>query len=120
MITMNTSALAKLRSANISRSHSGCFAVIVWTTNIQNAAIEAPASPLPQVSGFPLADAPARPWPRSPLATDDSQLEAYLVGHNTLMAEDGVAGFMPYVDVVVQDGAVAAADVDTPAADDGR
>ena len=71
-------------------------------------AIEAPASPLPPVTGFPLAESPAKPWPRSPLATDDSQLEAYLVGHNTLMAEDGVAGFMPYVDVVVQDGAVAA------------
>ena len=75
-------------------------------------------APLPPVTAFPLAESPARPWPRSPLATDDSQLEAYLVGHNTLMAEDGVAGFMPYVDVVVQDGAAAAPR--TPAEGDGR
>ena len=68
----------------------------------------AASPPLLAVTAFPLAESAARPWPRSPLATDDSQLEAYLVGHNTLMAEDGVAGFMPYVDVVVQDGAVAA------------
>ena len=32
-------------------------------------------------------------------------MEAYLVGHNTLMAEDGLGGFMPYVDVVAHDGA---------------
>jgi hypothetical protein len=60
--------------------------------------------PLAPVSSFPLAEDAPRPWPRSPLATDDRQLEAYLVGHNTLMAQDGLGGgFIPYVDVVAHD-----------------
>lgn len=61
-------------------------------------------SPLPSVGDFPLIQGERRPWPRSPLATEPQQLEAYLVGHNTLMAEDGLGGFMPYVDVVAHDG----------------
>lgn len=60
-------------------------------------------SPLPSVDQFPLAEREPRPWPRSPLPTDERQLEAYLVGHNTLMAEDGLGGFMPYVDVVASE-----------------
>lgn len=59
---------------------------------------------LTPISELPLADGGSKPWPRSPLATDEQQLEAYLVGHNTLMAEDGLGGFMPYVDVVAHDG----------------
>lgn len=67
----------------------------------------APVSPVPAASSvrdFPLADTGARkPWPRSPLAPDDRAMEDYLVRHNALMAEDGLGGFMPYVDVVAHE-----------------
>lgn len=67
----------------------------------------APVSPveaLPSVRDFPLADSGVRkPWPRSPLAPDDRAMEDYLVRHNALMAEDGLGGFMPYVDVVAHE-----------------
>lgn len=63
----------------------------------------APTSPLPSVRDFPLADAGAKPWPRSPVAGGERSLQAYLVRHNALAAGDGVAGFMPYVDVVTQE-----------------
>ena len=75
-------------------------------------------SPLPSVGDFPLAQLEPQPWPRSPLATDQQQLEAYLVGHNTLMAEDGLGGFMPYVDVVANDGAAPPSGADVPAAEE--
>ncbi|MGH8107964.1 MAG: sigma-E factor negative regulatory protein [Arenimonas sp.] len=43
-------------------------------------------------------------WPRSPVnANSDPALEAYLVRHNQMMAQDGMGGFVPYVDVVAQD-----------------
>lgn len=73
--------------------------------------VDAPAleDVLPSISEFPLAERERQAWPRSPLATDQQQLEAYLVGHNTLMAQDGLGGFMPYVDVVAHDGAPDAA-----------
>ena len=67
----------------------------------------APVSPvetLPSVRDFPLADSGMRkPWPRSPVAPDDRAMEDYLVRHNALMAEDGLGGFMPYVDVVAHE-----------------
>ena len=45
-----------------------------------------------------------RSWPRSAVNTNsDPALEAYLVRHNQLMAQDGMGGFVPYVDVVAQD-----------------
>lgn len=62
--------------------------------------VEAPLS----VRDFPLVETGARkPWPRSPLAPDDRAMEDYLVRHNALMVEDGLGGFMPYVDVVAHD-----------------
>ncbi|MFY2764518.1 sigma-E factor negative regulatory protein [Arenimonas sp. MALMAid1274] len=64
----------------------------------------APSTPVDaatSVRDFPLAEvAGGKPWPRSPLAPDGRSMEAYLVRHNALMAEDGLGGFMPYVDVV--------------------
>jgi hypothetical protein len=43
-------------------------------------------------------------WPRSVVnANSDPALEAYLVRHNQMMAQDGMGGFVPYVDVVAQD-----------------
>lgn len=45
-----------------------------------------------------------RTWPRSAVNTNsDPALEAYLVRHNQMMAQDGMGGFVPYVDVVAQD-----------------
>ena len=68
------------------------------------------ASPLPLSSertesptDFPLVDTgEARRWPRSELvgASNDPALEAYLVRHNQMLANDGLGGFVPYVDVV--------------------
>lgn len=66
-------------------------------------------SPLPLESqsptDFPLAEASVqKAWPRSPLATGrDPAMEAYLVRHNQMMTNDGLGGFMPYVDVVAND-----------------
>lgn len=59
---------------------------------------------------FPLiVSSEKKSWPRSPVnANSDPALEAYLVRHNQMMAQDGMGGFVPYVDVVVQDGQVAA------------
>lgn len=69
--------------------------------------LPAPASPverLPSVRDFPLAEAGGRkPWPRSPLVPDEGAMSDYLVRHNALMAEDGLGGFMPYVDVVAHE-----------------
>lgn len=77
----------------------------------------APSSPLPSVRDFPLADVGAKPWPRSPVGTGERSLQAYLVRHNALAAGDGVAGFMPYVDVVTQEAEAGQA---PPAPEDRR
>jgi len=55
---------------------------------------------------FPLnVSSEKKAWPRSPVnANSDPALEAYLVRHNQMMAQDGMGGFVPYVDVVAQDG----------------
>jgi hypothetical protein len=68
------------------------------------------ASPLPLDSSalesptdFPLVDnGEQRRWPRSEIvsASSDPSIEAYLVRHNQMIAEDGLGGFVPYVDVV--------------------
>lgn len=54
---------------------------------------------------FPLVvSTEKKSWPRSPVnANSDPALEAYLVRHNQMMAQDGMGGFVPYVDVVAQD-----------------
>ena len=91
------------------------------------------ASPLPLDSpaldspaDFPLADTgEARRWPRSELvsgASSDPAIEAYLVRHNQMLANDGLGGFVPYVDVVANGQPAAAAeeadaDGDAPAGD---
>lgn len=63
------------------------------------------------VADFPLATQPGgRPWPRSPVLPGPQAMEGYLVGHNTLMAQDGLGGFMPYVDVVANGDATASAE----------
>ena len=66
---------------------------------------------------FPLVDTGEKAWPRSSLEAvgSDPQLEAYLVRHNQMLAEGGLGGFVPYVDVVARDPARSAADA-APAA----
>lgn len=72
----------------------------------------APSSPMPLDSDspadFPLADSgDKRGWPRSQVLVgrSDPSLEAYLVRHNQMLANDGLGGFVPYVDVVARDPA---------------
>ena len=68
-------------------------------------------SPIDLASGvvspedFPLIISSAKKsWPRAVVnANSDPALEAYLVRHNQMMAQDGMGGFVPYVDVVAQD-----------------
>ena len=57
---------------------------------------------------FPLAEnGDRRSWPRSQvlMGRSDPSLEAYLVRHNQMLANDGLGGFVPYVDVVARDPA---------------
>ncbi|KFN47613.1 sigma-E factor negative regulatory protein [Arenimonas metalli] len=73
----------------------------------------APSSPLPSVRDFPLTSPTAgKAWPRSPVVADERSLQAYLVRHNALAAGDGVGGFLPYVDVVTQEGEASSAPED--------
>ena len=75
-----------------------------------------PSNPLPpdplSPADFPLVDTGEKAWPRSglPGAANDPQLEAYLVRHNQMLANGGLGGFVPYVDVVARDPARSAAD----------
>lgn len=85
------------------------------------------ASPLPLAarelespSDFPLVDnGEARTWPRSELvaASSDPAIEAYLVRHNQMLAEDGLGGFVPYVDVVANGRPAAASETTDTEAD---
>lgn len=81
-----------------------------------NAPASTVESPLPlsaqSPTEFPLSEShDKRSWPRSGLAqaTDDPALEAYLVRHNQMLANDGLGGFVPYLDVVANDDAGSAA-----------
>lgn len=81
-------------------------------------------SPLPlsaqSPTEFPLAESrDKRSWPRSGLAqaADDPALEAYLVRHNQMLANEGLGGFVPYLDVVANDDAGSAAARSDGAAD---
>ena len=77
------------------------------------AAITSAVNPLPidlaagvvSPEDFPLIISSAKKsWPRAVVnANSDPALEAYLVRHNQMMAQDGMGGFVPYVDVVAQD-----------------
>jgi hypothetical protein len=72
---------------------------------------------MPSPDEFPLVDSgEKRTWPRSELigAESDPTIEAYLVRHNQMLANDGMGGFVPYVDVVASDSAAAAADAANP------
>lgn len=74
-----------------------------WGTTLASAAV----SPVP-VSGQPALPVPvpgkSKPWPRSPLiGREDAALEGYLVRHNGLLAEDGMEGLLPQVDVLAHD-----------------
>jgi anti-sigma factor RsiW len=63
---------------------------------------------------FPLVQTGvSKSWPRAELpgAANDPSIEAYLVRHNQMLANDGLGGFVPYVDVVTNDP--------TPATDSG-
>jgi len=83
------------------------------------------ASPLPLNTGssespadFPLAETgEQRSWPRSELvnSSSDPSIEAYLVRHNQMISDDGLGGFVPYVDVV-SNGQPTAADAAADAA----
>lgn len=86
-----------------------------------NPRASAMSSPMPlstqSPTDFPLVDSGnERAWPRSELlgTANDPALEAYLVRHNQMLANDGLGGFVPYVDVVANDQPAAA-----PAADEG-
>ena len=75
----------------------------------QSPQVFAKESPLPlssqSPSDFPLVDTgDKRNWPRSELIgqASDPAIEAYLVRHNQMMANDGLVGFVPYVDVVAR------------------
>jgi hypothetical protein len=65
-------------------------------------------------SQFPLVESGvSKSWPRAELpgAANDPSIEAYLVRHNQMLANDGLGGFVPYVDVVTN--------TPTPATDAG-
>lgn len=67
---------------------------------------------------FPLADSgDKRNWPRSELigGAGGPAIEAYLVRHNQMLANDGLGGFVPYVDVVTSDQPATAPEQDTGA-----
>lgn len=79
--------------------------------------VSAQTSPLPlsaqSPADFPLVDSgDKRAWPRSELSgtANDPALEAYLVRHNQMLANDGLGGFVPYVDVVASDQPATAPD----------
>jgi anti-sigma factor RsiW len=92
---------------------------------LDNPAVESPAD-------FPLADnGEARSWPRSDVVggSSDPAIEAYLVRHNQMLANDGLGGFVPYVDVVANGQSANAADgsdagdagnADAPATGEGQ
>ena len=77
-----------------------------------NESQSAASSPMPldaqSPADFPLLDTgDKRSWPRSQLVAgaSDPSLEAYLVRHNQMLANDGLGGFVPYIDVVARDPA---------------
>lgn len=77
---------------------------------------------MPSPTDFPLVDSgEKRAWPRSELigAESDPTIEAYLVRHNQMLANDGMGGFVPYVDVVASDPAAAVSDAEAAGTDAG-
>lgn len=91
-----------------------------------NAPAPARESPMPleaqSPSDFPLVTSgDKRGWPKSELlgAGSDPALEAYLVRHNQMLANDGLGGFVPYVDVVARDQSGMAPPADAASGDAG-
>ena len=85
------------------------------TFSPDNPRANARSNPLPldaqSPTEFPLADSgEKRRWPRSELigAASGPGIEAYLVRHNQMLANEGLGGFVPYVDVVASDQSAAA------------
>jgi negative regulator of sigma E activity len=84
------------------------------------------SSPMPlselSPADFPLLDrGEKRSWPRSELigGQNEPALEAYLVRHNQMLANDGLGGFVPYVDVVASDPSATPSDADPQATEAG-
>lgn len=95
-------------------AQTGAEPIAADTLVASNEPQSAPSSPMPLDSDspadFPLADGgDKRGWPRSQVLVgrSDPSLEAYLVRHNQMLANDGLGGFVPYVDVVARDPAAA-------------
>lgn len=89
-----------------------------------NPEASAKSSPMPlsaqSPTDFPLIDSgDKRSWPRSELigAANDPAIEAYLVRHNQMLANDGLGGFVPYVDVVASDQSATISEQDVPRQD---
>lgn len=84
---------------------SGPDAAIIASTQPPQSPLSLAQSP----TEFPLVEGEQKAsWPRSglPGVPDDPALEAYLVRHNQMLANDGLGGFVPYVDVLARDPAV--------------
>ena len=92
--TSKTAASASVSANPSATAPSTSDAVVIDTL----ASVESPEN-------FPLnVSNEKRSWPRSAVnKNSDPALEAYLVRHNQMMAQDGMGGFVPYVDVVAQD-----------------
>ena len=103
-------------------SESTLVAAIAPSDRASPRPLENPAGDSP--TEFPLVEsAEARRWPRSELvgASSDPAIEAYLVRHNQMVANDGLGGFVPYVDVVANGQPAAAADAEEASAEgDGQ
>lgn len=89
-------------------------------SNQQASILESPV-PLDMQSpaDFPLVEnADQRRWPQSELVmtSNEPALEAYLVRHNQMLANDGLGGFVPYLDVVADGQAAVPAWSDADAA----
>ena len=89
-----------------------------------NPQASAKLSPMPlsaqSPTDFPLIESGDRPsWPRSELigAANDPAIQAYLVRHNQMLANDGLGGFVPYVDVVSSDQSAAVPEQDVAGKD---
>ena len=102
------------RPAPSSPSATGAQGLMASDRNPAAAASDSPTN-------FPLVETgEQRGWPRSELvnASSDPSIEAYLVRHNQMIAEDGLGGFVPYVDVVSNSQPAANADAAPATGDD--
>lgn len=98
-------------SATTAATASGAAITPTLLAQQDRATMPVAESPLPDSmspTDFPLVQTGDKHWPRSTLAgADDPAMEALLVRHNQMLANDGLGGFVPYVDVVATDPAAA-------------